>query len=142
MREAYRTVGRWAARGRGRSQSTASNGFSPFPLLGLAHRQPGFSRTRVVIPPSGWQLSGIPCRAWWLEHAACFESASRAGRKPHPIYRSVQWESAGLWSPRANKKKTVPGTSSHINSFDNEECLRKVLLSAPFYRWRRELMHI
>lgn len=70
MCESLGAVGRWVARGRGRTLSTASYVFSPFLPLGLVHRLSSFSRTRVMLQPSGWQLSGIPRRAGWLEHAA------------------------------------------------------------------------
>lgn len=61
VRESYGAVGRWVARGCSRPLVT-----SPlFPLFGLTHWLPGFSRMRVAISSSGGQLSRIAVAAGW-----------------------------------------------------------------------------
>lgn len=62
VREPEGAIDRWAARGLGRSLSTACYLVSAFPPVGLTHWRPGFSRTRVASSSSGGPLRGVAPR--------------------------------------------------------------------------------
>lgn len=141
VREPWWTVGRWEARGCRRCcrQPVTS---SPFPSLGLTHRSPGFSRTRVAIPSFGWQLSRINSAECGGRTRGAPGDCQTRGEEAESRLLLVQWKSAGLWSLHANKKKApcscAPGAFSHIDELGSKNSFRKLLLLAPFYRRVRD----
>lgn len=120
MREPEGAIDRWAARGPGRSLSTACDIVSAFPRFGLTHRRPGFSRTRVTGSWSDGPLRGVaPRREVARARSVPSERQTRAKEEAFR-YRSVQWETGGLCSLRAIEKKIAcscaPATFYPINS--------------------------
>lgn len=123
-----------AAGGRGRFRSTAGYVVSLFPPLGLAHRPPGFSRTRVGTLASAGLSAGSPAGCGGVgrpERAECLASAGRAGEETASGYRSLQWEGVGYGreEPPASEGPLLCPLRAPVA---DSRSWRKVRFSGPF----------